>query len=201
MKLTELLNQFNLNGDFLTNGYDVGGTDKNTCHSYIENFYEIEFEEYKNSKINLLEIGIETGGSLKLWKEYFQNSNLIVGVDISDDKIDPRYKNISGVEMYFGDAYEEFFKNTLGEFDIIIDDGPHTLESQLKFIELYLPKLKSNGLFVIEDVQNVDWFPKLIEKSEIVCKSIENEIEYVVECVDLRNKKGRWDDLIFLIRS
>ena len=47
----------------------------------------------------------------------------------------------------------------------------------------------------------LDANPILINKSKEVCKSIDNQIEYCVECIDLRDKKGRWDDLIFLIRS
>tara|TARA_R110000868_G_scaffold63957_4_gene192541 strand:- start:4717 stop:5322 length:606 start_codon:yes stop_codon:yes gene_type:complete len=201
MKLIDILNKFNLDSDFLNQGYTEGGTDKNSYHSYIENFYEKEFETYKESKIDLLEIGIETGGSLKLWKEYFLSSNSIVGLDISDEKIDQRYKNIDGVTMYFDDAYDKNVSDTFDKFDIIIDDGPHTLESQLKSIELYLPKLKDGGLFIIEDVQSIEWFDSLIDKSEEICKSINNEIHYVIESIDLRDKKGRWDDLIFLIRS
>jgi hypothetical protein len=201
MKLIDILKEFNLDSDFLNEGYDKGGTDKNTCHSYIENVYEKEFKTYREKEIDLLEIGIETGGSLKLWKEYFLNSKSIIGVDISDEKIDKKYKDIAGVTMHFGDAYDEKFSENIGQFDIIIDDGPHTLESQLKSIELYLPKLKQNGLFVIEDVQNIEWFNSLIDKSEKVCQSMDNEIEYVVECIDLRDKKGRWDDLLFLIKS
>ena len=201
MKLIDILEKFNLDSHFFNEGYDKGGTDKNTCHSYIENVYEKEFEIYREKKIDLLEIGIETGGSLKLWKEYFLNSESIVGVDITDAKIDQRYKNIDGVTMYFDDAYDKNVSDTFDKFDIIIDDGPHTLESQLKSIELYLPKLKDGGLFIIEDVQSIEWFDSLIDKSEEICKSINNEIHYVIESIDLRDKKGRWDDLIFLIRS
>ena len=201
MKLLDILNEFNLDSDFLNQGYSEGGTDKNSYHSYIENFYEKEFEPYKESKIDLLEIGIETGGSLKLWKEYFLNSKSIVGVDISNEKIDPRYRNIDGVTMYFDDAYDKKFSKKFEQFDIIIDDGPHTLGSQLKSIELYLPKLKKNGLFIIEDIQSIEHFDSLINKSREICDLIDNQINYSVECIDLRDKKGRWDDLIFLVRS
>ena len=201
MKLLELLNKFNLDIDFSSDGYNIGGTDKNTCHSYIENFYEVEFEKYKDKEIDLLEIGIETGGSLKLWKEYFINSKSIIGVDILDDKVDPNYKNIPGVTLYFCDAYDKGNSNILGEFDIIIDDGPHTLNSQLDAIEIYLPKLKKDGLFIIEDIQNTNDFDILIERARQVSEKIDNDFEYIVECIDLRDKRGRWDDLIFLVRS
>lgn len=201
MKLINLLNQHDLNSNFLNDGYANGGTDKNTCHSYIENFYEKEFELYREKEIDLLEIGIETGGSLKLWKEYFISSKSIIGIDISDEKIDQKFKNISGVSMHFGDAYDKTFSDKFDQFDILIDDGPHTLESQIKFIELYLPKLKENGLFIIEDIGNIEHFDILIGKCKEVCESIDNQIEYSVECIDLRDKKGRWDDLLFLVRS
>lgn len=201
MKLSEILKKFNLDVNFSNDGYSIGGTDKNTCHSYIENFYELEFEKYKYEEIDLLEIGIETGGSLKLWKEYFINSKSIIGLDILDDKIDPKYKNIPGVTLHFCDAYNKNNSNTLGKFDIIIDDGPHTLDSQLDFVKIYLPKLKKDGLFIIEDIQHINHFDVLIEKAKQVSEKIDNDFEYVVECIDLRDKKGRWDDLIFLIRS
>ncbi len=201
MKLIEILEKFNLDVNFSNSGYGSGGTDKNSCHSYIENFYEEEFEKYKNREVSLLEIGVETGGSLKLWKEYFANSKSIVGLDISEDKIDYRYRNIPGVSFYICNAYDEENLKNFGDFDIIIDDGPHTLESQLKCIELYLPKLKKDGLFIIEDVQDMEHFNLLIEKTKKVSKIFDNNIQYVVECIDLRDKKQRWDDLIFLIRT
>ena len=43
--------------------------------------YEKYFSVFKSKKINILEIGIDDGGSLKLWRKYFPNAN-IVGMDI-----------------------------------------------------------------------------------------------------------------------
>ena len=50
------------------------------------------------------------------------------------------------------DAYtetfiQEKFKNK--KFDFLLDDGPYTLESQEKFIELYSPLLSENGILII----------------------------------------------------
>ena len=41
MKLIDILNKFYLDSDFLNQGYTEGGTDKNSYHSYIDNFYEL----------------------------------------------------------------------------------------------------------------------------------------------------------------
>ena len=43
--------------------------------------YEKYFTSLKNLKINILEIGIENGDSLRIWREFFPNAN-ICGIDI-----------------------------------------------------------------------------------------------------------------------
>jgi hypothetical protein len=36
---------------------------------------------------------------------------------------------------------------------MVLDDGPHTLESMIKFIEFYSQILADDGILIIEDVQ------------------------------------------------
>lgn len=200
MTLKDIINEYNLNGDF-HNGqkYNNGGTDKTTIHSYIDNFYEEKFLKYKKSKISLLEIGIQGGASLKLWKEYFLNYNTIVGIDISEDNIHSDYKNIPKINYIFGDAYSDDIVNKLSNFDIIIDDGPHTLESQINCILKYLPKLNNGGIMVIEDVQDITWIDKFVEKFKKFYENDNTNNFYELETIDLRHVKGRYDDIIFTI--
>lgn len=40
--------------------------------SFTELYYDY-FNPLKNKKLNILEIGVGRGGSLKLWKEFFKN--------------------------------------------------------------------------------------------------------------------------------
>ena len=56
--------------------------DKGTAHSYIEHYYEYAFKPYRNKNINLLEIGIAQGQSLRMWREYFSPDSRIIGYDI-----------------------------------------------------------------------------------------------------------------------
>jgi hypothetical protein len=65
----------------------------------------------------------------------------------------------------------------------------------ISFIELYLPKLNSKGIMVIEDVQSLDWMPVLIDTFN---KNKKETDDY--EVVDLRATIGRYDDLMFIIR-
>jgi hypothetical protein len=43
------------------------------------------------------------------------------------------------------------------KFDFMLDDGPHTLDSMLKFIKLYSQIMADDGILVIEDVQSWSW--------------------------------------------
>jgi hypothetical protein len=163
-------------------------------HSYIDNFYETSFKKYQNKKnLNLLEIGIDVGGSIALWSKYFHDCN-IIGVDISTDRLSPEYqeKNFSNVKYFIENAYNETFIDTLPSFDIIIDDGPHTFSSMLFFIEKYLPKLNKNGIMVIEDIPNIEW----IKYFKLLVPTI-----YKTKIFDLRKTDNRYDSIIFSIEK
>lgn len=191
MNLFEIIEKFNLNPT----------TDKNSVHCYVKGYYEQEFFKYKNKKITFLEVGIRSGGSMKLWSEYFTNCKQIIGIDVDESVIVDQFKNIEKVQYYFSDAYTQTIADKIPKLDIFLDDGPHTLESQLDAIHYYLPKVKSGGLFLIEDVQEEEWFSILEEK----VNSMNIDKKYTIECVDLRHMKNmfgdhRYDDLIFAVK-
>lgn len=197
MTLVEIIEKFNL---------DVT-TDKNSVHSYITGFYESEFLKYKNKKINFLEVGVRKGGSIKLWSEYFTKANIIIGVDIAPNDIEPSFKNINKVQYYFGNAYNSEIVDKVPELDIFIDDGPHTKESQIDTIKYYLPKIKSGGVFIIEDVQDIDWFNSFDEEVNLL-KLNDSQFNYKVEYIDLRHLKNKFgdyrydkDDLLYVVRK
>ena len=67
-------------------------TDKNTVHSYLD-LYERLFYKKRSSALNILEIGIKDGGSIKLWRDYFSNAH-IYGLDcVSINKLWDELKN------------------------------------------------------------------------------------------------------------
>ena len=41
--------------------------------------YERIFSEYRDKPVRLLEIGVQNGGSLEIWRQYFPNAELILG--------------------------------------------------------------------------------------------------------------------------
>jgi hypothetical protein len=182
-------------------------TDKNTSHSYLET-YERVFNAKKYNYNNILEIGIgepkqnkENGGSIKLWYDYFPNSN-IYGLDIiSETEVNDEIKNkervhlLTGIDAYNNEFIEsEFIKKKNIKFDILIDDGPHTKESMIQFIVAYLPLLNKNGILIIEDIPDIDWAHSFVGL-------VPEYLQKNIEIVDLRNIKGRWDDIMFIVKN
>jgi hypothetical protein len=129
-------------------------SDKEAYHKYISNFYSEKFSKFKNKNINILEIGILYGDSLKLWDDFFTDAK-IYGVDIQN-RVKHQYSD--KVNLIFENAYSEDFlekikKNNL-YFDIIIEDGPHTLDTQSFFLSRFSEILKKQqgSMLILEDV-------------------------------------------------
>jgi cephalosporin hydroxylase len=72
--------------------------------------------------------------------------------DVNLVPINNEWVSQKNVEYIIGNAYTSEIANKLSKIDILIDDGPHSLESHIKLLELYIPKMNSGGVIVIEDV-------------------------------------------------
>jgi hypothetical protein len=157
-------------------------TDKGECHDYIDSYYTNEFADKRNVPLNILEIGLYKGGSAELWSEWFLNAKLY-GIEILP-------LDVPNMDLYIGDAYTEEalarFDGIL--FDYIIDDGPHTFESQMTAISLWGQRLQRGGKLIIEDVQSIDWVPSLVANAQ--------KYSFSTRVFDLRNVKNRYDDII-----
>lgn len=163
-------------------------TDKNSAHSYLEVYEKL----FTNDPQNILEIGIWTGGSLILWHEYFKNTK-IYGIDTRT--LPDHLKKYERMTTYKNNAYDHnFIKRTFSDtkFDILIDDGPHSLDSMKFTVEHYSKLLSDKGILVVEDIQDIKWGPLLLEKVPIELKNK----SYIL---DRRNVKGRWDDILLII--
>ncbi len=182
---------------------DDGLTDKNTIHSYLE-VYENLFSSKKDTATHVLEIGIgpyqPNGGSIRMWNNFFTNAEIHAVDIISIENVNKILINEPRVYLHTSnDAYNtNFFNNTFfskkHKYDIVIDDGPHTLESMITFIKLYSTIMKDDGILVIEDVQKIEWIDVL---SEITSPGLKKYIQVF----DRRNVKGRYDDIMFVINK
>jgi hypothetical protein len=117
--------------------------------------YSEYFEPIKDNKLNILEIGIGSGPSLKMWYDYFPNAT-INAIDISDQKShnNERVKTFI-CDQSNPDELENVVKNT-GLFDIIIDDGSHVVKHQQISLGFLFKYLKPGGQYWIEDLHTSD---------------------------------------------
>lgn len=179
-------------------GLAESGTDKISRHSY-ESVYGKYLARYVNRKGNLLEIGVCRGGSSVLWQELLPKFNLCI-VD-NEDNLNPKNSarlDPAKVNYIITDAYTEEFRNSVKEaypdgFDFITDDGPHTLESQIKCVELYVSLLTKDGVMIIEDID-----PNNVEAMKNYLNSYLPK-GYAYEMIDLRHIKNRFDDIVVVI--
>ena len=172
-------------------------TDKNTTHSYLP-LYQQLLESKKEMAKNVLEIGIQTGGSIKLWDDFFTNAT-VYGIDIIDyNTVWNGIKNNDNIVLYTStNAYDtNFVHNTFLKsnikFDMLLDDGPHSLGSMIQFIQLYSQLMTENGILIIEDVQSMDWIHSL----SLV---VPEHLKPYINVYDLRDVKNRYDDIVFTI--
>ena len=124
--------------------------------------YENLFANIRNDVTKVLEIGVETGRSHRLWLEYFPNAT-IYGFDIFEFGVEEFHRLQEGNPyldrsvMFKGnqesvDDLEEFLSLHGEDFDIIIDDGGHTMRQQQISLGVLFDAIKSGGHYIIEDL-------------------------------------------------
>lgn len=144
------------------------GGDK-AAHGYC-NIYFDHLKHLKEKKINFLEIGIFQGRSLAMWNDFFENGN-IYGIDINLTEFNlykKELKKMNGFlkkDVIVGEANtkEKVIFNDV-KFDVILDDGCHKIESQIKTFQNYYPLLKKGGYYIIEDLRGGGRHEKKLEE-------------------------------------
>ena len=131
-------------------------------------------------------------------ERFFTNAT-IYGLDIlPKNRVIDELLNNDRVKLYTSiDAYNNdfFITNFLDKnikCDFMLDDGPHTLESMIKFIQLYSQIMTDDGILIIEDVQSWDWINILINE-------VPEHLKQFIKVYDLRPIKNRYDDIVFTI--
>lgn len=171
--------------------------DKNSTHSYIP-VYEELLRPYRSEARNILEIGLMSGESLRMWSDYF--SGKVWGIDCDE-------KPIGGVADLFGIMSDGRYNVCIGDaskpehikayfngikFDVIIEDANHDMQQQLDIFSTLKDYLNKGGIYIIEDIQDIDGTRHIFEKIGMGGSG--------TEIIDLRHKKGRYDDVLVIIR-
>jgi len=95
--------------------------------------YHRHLAKFQGESVNLLEVGIYSGGSLDMWLSYFGEKSRIYGVDIEETCKSYERDNI---KVFIGDQEDRFFwrklkDSSLPKIHVLIDDGGHKPEQQI----------------------------------------------------------------------
>lgn len=120
-------------------------------HDYLTR-YEPLFSPLRQLSIHLLEIGVDRGSSMRVWRDYFENGE-IVGLDNNPEAC--KHDLGPSVKLIHGDATSMelwgYLKSKAVEFDVVVDDGGHFSHQISSAFRGAWPLLKRGGLYIIED--------------------------------------------------
>lgn len=164
------------------------------AHSYAPGYYVDAFAD-RYAPINILEIGIYNGESMRIWDDWFVNGN-IYGIDIDCTSLDrAKERKLSNrVQLFCGDAYSQEVVDTFEDnfFDFVIEDGSHVPQQQRDAVQLWLPKIKSGGKLIVEDVAE-------LHNAEALINSIDRAKISSSKIFDLRHISNyHWNDDILV---
>lgn len=120
--------------------------------------YERQLARFIGWPMRMLEIGVQRGGSLRMWKKYFGGLSTVVGVDI-----DPSCKKFDepSLPVRIGDqADTKFLADVVAEFgpfDLVIDDGSHNQGDVRATFHYLYPRLSLGGVYLVEDLHCAYW--------------------------------------------
>ena len=165
------------------------GCDKGTAHSYID-VYEDLLKPFRVGA-SVLEIGLWKGYSLRMWEDYFVDS-WVGGIDISDKYLKPMMHSHHVVILDATD--ESAVAKVFGgrTFSVIIDDGSHALQDQVKTYSIFKKYLCKDSIYVIEDIARIARHAKYF---------LALDPTKTIQILDRRTLKGRRDDVMVILKG
>ena len=139
--------------------------------------YDKHFAKFRDQPINILEIGVLRGGSMRIWEKYFPKAN-IFGIDIDEECL--QYQS-DRTKIFIGDQSDVSFlrnvKAKIPRIDILIDDGSHRAKDQkITFDEMYY-HVRKPGVYLIEDIELNYWPSKDKDKPDNFMTYMKSKID------------------------
>lgn len=137
-----------------------GAADAPKIHKWYHYFdvYHAAFSAFRDKPVTMIEIGVQRGGSLRMWQAYFGPQARIFGLDV-----DPAVAAHAppGSRVFIGDqADPAVLRRMLAETgppDIVLDDGGHTMRQMIGTFEVLYPAMRLPGVYLIEDTHTAFW--------------------------------------------
>jgi len=135
------------------------------CMKFVHYLHEYQrlFLGLGLRKINMLEIGVQHGGSYRLWKNYFGEDLLRwTGIDIEQEclVLNNDLSEEKGLVCCGSQADPDFLQKVAskrGKFDVVIDDGSHQSEHIVGSFKSLAKHVTDGGLYIVEDIHACYW--------------------------------------------
>ncbi len=142
---------------------------KRVMHKWEHYFdiYDRFLSPIRHSNPVVLEIGVQLGGSVEMWREYFGPTTHLFGIDIN-----PQAKQQEDIatKVFIGDQRDRTFLRSvlreIGAPDVVIDDGGHTANQQITAFEELYPALSENGHYFVEDTHSSLWGAGFMDRQD-----------------------------------
>lgn len=117
--------------------------------------YEFYLKKFINKSPVIVEIGVQGGGSLQMWRKYLGDGAEIYGIDVDESILKHKEYYDEKTHLFIGDQGSDLFWDDflakVPKIDILIDDGGHFMNQQKKTFERVFPHINYGGVFICED--------------------------------------------------
>ena len=129
------------------------------------------------------------------WK-LLNPSAKVVGLDIEYRELHPVAETLrqqNDIQFLYKDAYKEsVLAEIQDEIDLLIDDGPHTIQSQIEALK-WVDKLSAHGTLVIDDIAG-----GIVGVNRIL-KHVSEEMRPHCLYFSMFHRTGRFDDTVMVL--
>ncbi len=146
-----------LRSDFARIFYSHEGRIAHKWLHYLD-VYDRYLTPYRETPVRMLEIGVNKGGSLEVWRKFLGEKATIVRIDINPEcaeRVDP--PNQVRIGSQADPAFLRSVVEEMGGVDVVLDDGSHIADHQVASFATLFPLLAHGGLYMIEDMHTSYW--------------------------------------------
>ncbi len=161
---------------------------KVTTYKKIKNLINNYFKYKKFNKINILEFGVDKGISTSLFLEFCNRTkSKLFSVDTIDYS-----KIIKNKNWKFLQSRDDNFKKVNNfvkwPVDVIFLDTEHTAKHVEKIFFMYIYKLKTGGLFIIDDISWLPYHKKAWRNNEWIENNNKDTFKKIIEIYNSNQK-------------
>ncbi len=116
--------------------------------------YTEQLSRFRGRKVVMMEVGVQSGGSMMMWRSFFGAGLQYYGVDIN-----PSAQQFASewATIFIGDqaspAFWDSIKKKVPTVDIFLDDGGHTMNQQMTTFEVMFSHVNNHGgIYICEDL-------------------------------------------------